>query len=149
MVTCFPPVLWLWDQHSQLHRVGTDSCLGRWNGVGWTRADTRPAVVYGTPTLGREGLQWASAGLRDARVLGLGRDPDLLLAPVKFVLPGASTPAPLPAHSRRAALPVQTLPQLRECGGRGRRPFSATAPTLTQPQVDLGWDLSTPPGPSL
>lgn len=60
MVTCLPPILWLWDQYSQLHRVGTDSCLGRWNGVGWGGLErTHLAVVCGAPTLGREDLQWA------------------------------------------------------------------------------------------
>lgn len=48
MVACFSPVLGLWDQHSQLHRVGTDCCLGRWNGVGWAGTDTPCCGLWGS-----------------------------------------------------------------------------------------------------
>lgn len=75
--------------------------------------------------------------------------PDLFVAPLQkqihflnlfvfavlLVLPGASSPASLPANTRWAALPIQTLPQHRQHHRRRWAALNDHATSVSEPQV--------------
>lgn len=54
---------------------------------------------------------------------------------VLLILPGAPSPASLPADARRAALPLQTLSQYRQHDGRGRAALNGHTTSISESQV--------------
>lgn len=61
---------------------------------------------------------------------------NMLVSAVLLVLPGASSPASLPANTRWAALPIQTLPQHRQHHRRGWKALDDHTTTVSESQVD-------------